>query len=150
MSAILFVGLALGVALGLIWWVFGSFEAAINYFRTQKGRKVAQGILAFVGVAVLAVGLAQCASAGERGQWFAWGEVYLGIDRQMRGERSPQCMDDGPDNRLTSNGGFRANIYQSGDGRMALNGKYTHHSCAFNTDRNLYDALGVELTYRLW
>ena len=29
-------------------------------------------------------------------------------------------------------------------------GKYTHHSCALNPDRNSYDALGVELEWCVW
>lgn len=150
-SAALFVLAILGFAAVLVLFVFKSPAAAIRYFKTDDGRKVFQGIVGFLLVGIVAASLAvREVNADEslKGEWFAYGEVYLGVDHPFR--QSPQCVADGPNDKLTSNGGFRANIYQSADERFEFNSKYTHHSCAFNSDRNLYDAVGFELTYRLW
>jgi hypothetical protein len=56
---------------------------------------------------------------------------------------------DGKD-RLTSNGGVALNIYRSPDKDFNFNTKYTHHSCAFNNDADSYDALGLEVSYKLF
>lgn len=50
-----------------------------------------------------------------------------------------------PENKITSNGGIR--MYFAEYGRLSLVSQYTHHSCAFNSDRNLYDAAGVEVIW---
>lgn len=146
-SAALFILAALATAVILTLIVFKSPKSALAYFKTREGKAARLGIIVFVGVAVLAVLIARGAHAGE-GRWFAYGEIFLGIDHPM--SQSPQCERGGPDDKWTSNGGLRVNVYQSDDHRFELNGKYTHHSCAFGTDRNLYDALGLEVTYRLW
>lgn len=146
-SALMFVLAVLAIAAILILLVFKSPKAALAYFRTPGGKQARTGILLFVGIGVLAVLIAEQAR-GDTGRWFAYGELYLGIDHALK--QSPQCERDGPDDKWTSNGGLRVNVFQSGDRRFEVNGKYTHHSCAFNVDRNLYDAVGVEATYRLW
>lgn len=82
----------------------------------------------------------------KKGRWFAYTEVYGGLESTFK--QSPQCQNGSSSNRLTSNGGIRQNVYESYDRNFSLNLKYTHHSCAFNRDRNGYDALGFELNYR--
>src|SRR5690606_8914293 len=110
---------------------------------------VLAGIVGFIAFGLVLTLLSQCARADEdKGEWFAYGEVYLGADYTT--QLSPMCDEGGPDDRLTSNGGIRANVYQSADKRFELNAKYTHHSCAFSGDNESYDAVGFELTYRLW
>lgn len=130
----------------------GSVKLAFSYFKSDEGRGVLKGIVIFMafGIALMAFStFAKPVYAGEpEGKWFAYGEVFLGVDHTKK--LSPQCEAEGPNSYLTSNGGIRANIYQSADERFELNSKYTHHSCAFSPDREQYDALGVEVTYRLW
>jgi len=69
--------------------------------------------------------------------------VFAGIDYTEK--VSPQCMLGGLDDRATSNLGFRGMIYQ--DDRLTVSAKYTHHSCAWSTDQNVYDGVGIELEY---
>lgn len=153
-SAVMFIVATVLVAIFLTLLVFGgSAMKAWRYFRhDSEGRSVFKGIVLFIlfGVGLTAFSLfASPAEAEEpKGEWFAYGEVFLGIDYTKK--LSPQCHEGGPNDRVTSNGGIRVNIYQSADERFELNSKYTHHSCAFSPDREQYDALGVELTYRLW
>lgn len=151
-SAALFLIGVVVVAILLTLYVFGSPSRAIRYFRTDDGRNVLKGIVAFILFGVFVVGLVTAplmANADEeKGEWFAYGEVYLGVDHPMR--HSPQCEIVGPNDRLTSHGGLRANIYQSADDRFEFNTKYTHHSCAFSPDDQTYDAVGIELSYRIW
>ena len=34
--------------------------------------------------------------------------------------------------------------------RVRVNAKYTHHSCALGPDDRQYDAVGVELEWKVW
>lgn len=87
-------------------------------------------------------------AAADEPTWFTYGDIYLGLDYPKN--ISPQCERGAIDDRLTSNGGVVGNIYRSVDRRFHVNAKYTHHSCAFNTDRNGYDAFGLVASYRFW
>lgn len=148
-SAIVFFIAVVVLAVILTLLVFGTPKAACRYFRTTEGRKVLKGIVLFSAFGLVMVVVSSFAKAEEpKGKWLAYGEVYLGVDYTQK--LSPQCYAGGPNDRVTSNGGLRANIYQSADQRFEFNTKYTHHSCAFSPDRERYDALGVELTYRIW
>lgn len=141
-----FVGSML-ILLGL-WMAYSLRGVNIReYFRTRTGLGILKGIVMAVGItlgAALVAGLAGCST----GTYFNDAHVYAGLD-QTKGQ-SPQCKEGGPDDRATSNLGFKGNIYQSADERFRANAKYTHHSCAFSPDRNGYDAVGIELEYKLW
>lgn len=129
--------------------------------QTKEGPSILKGIILFVGIglAIAALGLLTgCSSSPKRGfdvTYANYFEVFMGLDNTF--EQSPQCHGNiqeynsnfGSD-QLTSNGGFRFNVLESDDKRAAVNVKYTHHSCAFNKDRNGYDAIGLEGTYRPW
>jgi len=121
---------------------FGHPSNAIRYFKTKDGKGVLIGIVLFIGLALASTFV----KADE--VWFTYGEVYVGMD-EMKGV-SPQCKSGSQSDKSTSNGGVRFNIYRSQDRRFHWNLKYTHHSCAFNPDRNGYDALGFEFTYRFF
>jgi len=115
------------------------------YAHLRKYPGITKGILlALVAGVLFALG-AQKANAGT---WVEYTEMFLGLDRTFG--VSPQCVNDGgPDPKTTSNMGFRQHIYKSDDTLYNVNLKYTHHSCAFNTDRYSYDAIGVELNYKI-
>lgn len=117
-----------------------------EYFRTKTGLGILKGIV----IAVLfAVGLVVISTlAGCSGTYVNDASVYAGLDRTKK--LSPQCEDVGPDTRTTSNLGLRLNLYQSRDERFRTNTKYTHHSCAFSPDDRQYDAVGLEMEYKLW
>ena len=87
---------------------------------------------------------------GCAGSWVRDGSVYMGLD--LPSEQSPQCLDvrGQYDDKTTSNLGLRLNIFESDDTRFRTNAKYTHHSCAFNKDVRVYDALGVEFEYKIF
>ncbi len=149
-SSLMFVLSIIITAVLAILFVFRTPSNAKSYFLTESGKKVLNGIVVFIVFGLFfALVFSNKASANEEtGKFLAYGEVYLGMD--YTGKISPQCYSDGPDNRLTSNGGLRVNIFQSHDKRFEFNTKYTHHSCAFNADRESYDAIGIEFSYRLW
>lgn len=115
-----------------------------DYFKTKDGRGVLTGIL----LAVSATALIVWAAPSQAGTWFNAGEVYFGIDSTRK--VSPQCEAGGVNDRLTSNLGVRMNLFETADQRATWRVRYTHHSCAINPDRTSYDALGFELTYRIW
>ena len=135
----------------------GGFSVALDYLRDPKNKKIAAGIKMFAGAGIaigIIFGLLLFSSNAngaeeERVEWFNYGEIFIGVDFPMKsGENSPQCVKQGPDSKTTSNGGIKANVIAYG--RLEVNAKYQHHSCAFNEDVNLYDKVGIETTYRLW
>lgn len=131
----------------LLWSFRGkSFDEVKDYFSSKEGKKISKGILlalAFSVVVALTSLIGGCA-----GSYGNWGSVYAGID--YPDEQSPQCESSGQDDKSTSNLGFKLNIFESDDDRFTSNLKYTHHSCAFNQDRNGYDAFGLELEFKPW
>jgi hypothetical protein len=114
-----------------------------DYFKTKTGQGILTGI---VSVTVLTIGLVLL--SGCTGTYFNDASVYAGLDYTKKD--SPMCEQSGPDSHSTSNLGLKGNIYQSEDKRLRFNGKYTHHSCAFNEDSKSYDAIGAEIEYKLW
>jgi hypothetical protein len=114
-----------------------------TYFSTPTGKGILKGIVLAV---VFAVGLALL--TGCSGTYLNDASVYAGLDHTKKS--SPSCDAGTRDDRTTSNLGLRGNIYQSEDGRFRTNAKYTHHSCAFSPDDRQYDAVGLELEYKLW
>ncbi len=154
-SGIAFAICILCIALNVAAFRLGGIRNAIKYIRDPQHKSIEKGVVLFSGIGII-VGiifaiLINTAHAAEPEQeelnWFKYGEIFIGVDFPIDGT-SPQCVKDGPDNKTTSNGGFRANVIQYG--RFDLNAKYQHHSCAFNVDRNTYDQVGVEASYRLW
>lgn len=149
-----FIVLALGVVALVLLWVLKTPRRVLEFWSSHPVE--VKGIVRFTGAGLIVVILTVLGNkafgyVGEpSSQWFAYGEVFLGID-QTNGQ-SPQCKDGDVNDRLTSNGGFRVNIWQYRDryGQLELNGKGTHHSCALNPDRNGYDAIGPELKYRFF
>lgn len=139
-----FIVAILAVAAALILYVFKSPRKALDYFKTKDGKGVAKGIVLAL---LIIIGIAT-GSKVFGADYLDYAEVYLGIDHTK--SPSPQC-DETPNNEyLTSNAGIRLNLLVSDDRKFHLNTKYTHHSCAFNPDRENYDAFGVEVVYRLW
>ncbi len=149
-SGILFILVGLVVLLVTALLVFKRPQNVIEYFKTEKGKGALSGILVFMGVAFLIVVASSKCSAAETypKRWLTYAEVFVGMDKTFN--QSPQCKSGGVDEKFTSNGGIRLNLYRTYDKKFHANFKYTHHSCAFGEDRNSYDAGGIELIYRFW
>lgn len=74
--------------------------------------------------------------------------TYAGIDHTFK--TSAQCKPGYVDDRLTSNMGFGANLYQSPSRKTHLDLIYHHQSCVLGVDRNSYDAVGLRVTWYPW
>ena len=81
------------------------------------------------------------------GTFFNDTSVFLGIDHTFK--VSPQCVEGGTDDRLTSNLGINQNLWRSYDKVHDVSLRYTHHSCVFGKDRNGYDGLGLSYSWTL-
>jgi hypothetical protein len=147
-SLIVFILSILAMALCVLFYVFRSVDAMKAYFKTPEGKKVAGGIIGFVLFGVLTALVSQAFAEEPDFQYLSYGKVYIGLD--VPREQSPQCKSGLYNDRITSNGGIVINLVQSRDRRFETNFKYTHHSCAFNSDQNGYDAVGISLEYKLW
>jgi hypothetical protein len=81
------------------------------------------------------------------GTFFNDTSVFLGIDQTFK--VSPQCVEGGTDDRLTSNLGINQNLWRSYDKVHDVSLRLTHHSCVFGKDRNGYDGLGLSYSWTL-
>jgi hypothetical protein len=81
------------------------------------------------------------------GTFFNDTSVFLGIDHTFK--VSPQCVEGGTDDRLTSNLGINQNLWRSYNKVHDVSLRYTHHSCVFGKDRNGYDGLGLSYSWTL-
>jgi len=81
------------------------------------------------------------------GTFFNDTSVFMGIDHTFK--VSPQCVEGGTDDRLTSNLGINQNVFRTHDKTHAIDLRYTHHSCVFGKDRNGYDALGLHYVWTI-
>lgn len=146
--------LALKILIALGFVVFGIvfYRRKINPYTYFKKDSEGQGIFAGVILVIAAFLLfilisatSQRAKSAEL-EYLNWVEIYFGLDQTFK--LSPQCESGLISDKITSNVGFRFNALRDSERKTHLNIKYTHHSCAFNIDREQYDALGFELTHR--
>lgn len=111
-------------------------------------------VVVVVGIAVnLFTGLFQKADAqsildNKYGHFLNNVYTYAGIDSTFK--TSAQCKPGYVDDRLTSNMGFGANLYQSPSRKTHLDLIYHHQSCVLGVDRNSYDAVGLRVTWYPW
>ena len=87
------------------------------------------------------------ANTDMNGTFFNNTSVFMGIDHTSK--VSPQCVQGGTDDRLTSNLGINQNVFRTHDKTHAIDLRYTHHSCVFGKDRNGYDALGLHYVWTI-
>ena len=154
-SEVMFVLAAVAVVTGIAAMVI-PFSGWKDYFtNTREGRGALKGI-----VLALLFGIVLAFSAklfAEERSWYVpepgWevlheGSVFLGMDHTKNA--SPMCSGAGVDDRWTSNLGLRVGVFETPDKKFNVASKYTHHSCAYGVDSSSYDALGIELEYKLW
>lgn len=143
LDALLFIVLPIAFLFCYMAIKLRSPKAVIPYLKTMRG--AATGIYLFVGASVAMVIVTSFIPRANAVETFTYAEVYMGMDWTF--SQSPQCKDDGMDKYATSNGGIRLNMLKID--RLEINTKYTHHSCAFNNDRNGYDGAGIEFMWRV-
>ena len=147
-NAMIFVGLLLAILISYMAWTLRG-RSWREFFATQDGKGILKGIvLAPLVILVLAAALSLLPSKASAGTWFNDASVFAGLDYTKK--LSPQCERNAVDDRGTSNLGMKINVWESDSRLVRLNSKYTHHSCALGPDDRQYDALGVELEWKVW
>lgn len=124
----------------------------VDYFRSDDGKGALKSAGLGVGaVLVVLFILTQvgCAPVPTKyGTLNNGASVYAGLD--YTNKISPMCEPTGPDSHTTSNLGLRYHAWVSADNTFRVNGKYTHHSCAWSPDDEQYDTLfGAEAVWYL-
>ena len=150
-SGLAFFAVVMVIAVIYILSTFRTPKAAVDYFKNNPtGRRAWRGISLFIGIPLILVSIAVMfvARADASENWFAYGQVYLGAEHTS--DLNTICDAGGVDDRIVSHGGVRVNLYRSTDRKFETNVKYTHHSCAFGGDNHVYDAAGLEASYKLW
>lgn len=146
-NAAVFIGCTLIIVAGLFaytWHRLGSLSKTRDYFLSVEGKGILKGVLLGCLIPVL-FALAASIAHAEPVRWGGPTTIFLGIEATK--DSSPMCYGGGTNDRLTSNIGVRQQIIQRGP--IGLNAQYTHHSCAINRDREGYDAVGVQLEWRI-
>jgi hypothetical protein len=147
MDALVFVGLLLAALFAYMTWKLGSPLKWPDYFRTETGRGILKGIiLAPALILLIALLMLLIPGKSQAGEWLTEAGVFAGIDYTKK--LSPMCDSNLIDDRGTSNLGARVNVWRSGS--VLANAKYTHHSCALGADDRQYDAIGIEVEWRVW
>jgi hypothetical protein len=146
------VGILLVLGGTLMWQFKGSIKDIVKYFKKNLG--VLWGIVFFTGafIAIAVATLVFSPKAEADGikdlTYFNYAEVFVGMDYTKK--LSPMCYKGEYSDRLTSNGGVRLNLVRTMSKRVEVNTLYTHHSCAYNRDREQYDAFGVQVTWKIF
>lgn len=138
--------LVVAAALAYAGRVLGGASQLYSYLKRHP--KISRGIVLFLGLGLLSAFVFAAPVRANSVDWFSSGKLYLGLDNTL--ETSPLCYSGEVSDRLTSHGGLIVNVLSSADGRFEFNAKYTHHSCAFNDDRESYDSVGLSVEQRLW
>lgn len=147
-DALIFVSVILVAVLSYLLWKLGSPAKWVAYFKTEDGLGILKGIvLAPAVIIVIAIVLSLLPSKA-KAEWLNDASVFAGIDVSKK--KSPMCEVNDVDERGTSNLGFRVNVWQSESENIRVNSKYTHHSCVLGSDDKTYDALGVEVEWKVW
>ena len=145
------VGISGVIAATLLWQFKGDIKDIVTYFKKNLG--ILKGIVMFTGafiiIAILSLwgGKVKADSLKDL-TYFNYAEVFVGMDYTKK--LSPMCYTGEYSDRLTSNGGVRLNLVRTMSKRVEVNTLYTHHSCAYNKDREQYDAVGVQVTWKIF
>lgn len=152
-NAVFFAVAALVVFLLVVYsyYKLRDFKALVAYINTNQAFKdwrgfLGRALLIVLLLTVLTFALNSNANATESPDFFAYGQVSIGVDNVYNGDKSPACKDDGLNARLTSSGKVSINLV-SWFG-TELNASYQHHSCVLNGDDETYDAIGIEIIKR--
>lgn len=127
----------------------GSFEQAINHYKTTENGSLTGIILAavvFPIVVALGIKLAYLfigEASAEEVRYLQYTQIYAGLESTQK--QSPQCYNDGVNDRLTSNLGVNQHLIGYRD--IDVFGTMRHHSCASSMDRESYDAIGMFVTW---
>lgn len=117
--------------------------------RVQAALKNRRIVYGFIGASVvlILISLVMC-SVAKAADWFGKPPyVFLGLDSVMHD--GIVCYSDAV-NKAEANLG--AGIPLLSGKAWEINAQYTHHSCAFDDDRQVYDGFGVQLRWypTLW
>jgi len=154
-SGLMFVGV--GVVILIIWMLWSlrkmTWKEKVEYLKSEDGKGILHGIGLAVGISfavvILFMLLGGCTPVQTSyGSWNNGATVFAGLD--YTNKVSPACDPVDPDSHTTSNLGLKYHVFKSTDKKFGANVKYTHHSCAFSSDRYQYDGTGLELEYKLW
>lgn len=134
----------------VLWGGISFYRKGVNPIKYLSEKRGIWSGIKFAFIFTVILSLFGALSGCSKGEYLKDGSVYMGLDVPM--QTSPQCRSysNEVDDKTTSNLGVRVNVYESGDNKFRTNAKYTHHSCAFNTDIRVYDALGIEFEYKLF
>jgi len=145
------------IGAGMI-YVFVYLDKSFARWKAKEGRGAAASALLGVGSIIVIGFIISVAGAifgssnanadtDMNGTFFNDTSVFLGIDHTFK--VSPQCVEGGTDDRLTSNLGINQNLWRSYDKVHDVSLRYSHHSCVFGKDRNGYDGLGLNYSWTL-
>ena len=153
--ALIFTGIVISIA---AIYVFVFLGKSFKGWKVKEGKGAAASavlgigsiiLLAFIFSALAAIFGSSNANADSdmNGTFFNDTSVFLGIDHTFK--VSPQCVEGGTDDRLTSNLGINQNLWRSYNKVHDVSLRYSHKSCVFGKDQNGFDGLGLVYSWTL-
>ena len=140
---ILLLGLVIALTFSAI--KLGSVTKLITYLKSSEGSGIFTTMLLGVGIIVMLTLFLYVAVA--TADWFKWTETYIGFDYSLHTNNSICTKDNLINDRFISNLGVRQAIYSMDN--MEVISAFTHHSCFVGKDNLTYDALGLQVKYRI-
>ena len=135
---------------GWSWFELGGYEKAREHWKRKQPLPDMTPLLYIpAGIMfVLALLFSQKADAAEY-TYVQWLQVDAGLEWQVGDVPFTTCRETSDNNldKLGSNLGAALNLININDS-IEINAKYTHHSCAVESDYKVYDAVGVQIGWR--
>lgn len=131
------------------WVTLGSFKEAKLHW---KSKKLFGDMKALLWLPIVIMLILNSVEASERDEdkfitYFNWVEIDTGLEYQV-GKPYVQCVEaETLLDQVGSNLGVTINIIEFTD-TIQINAKYTHHSCAVESDKDVADAIGLMMTWR--
>lgn len=143
------------IAGGFIWtWAtFGSLSKAKAHWKTKK---LFPDMAPILFIPALIMGLAVLLSSNAKAEeiefsTFNYIQVHAGLEFQLGEPQFVQCVESKTAlDEAGSNLGGQINLirFENAQHELDVNFSYTHHSCAFETDKDVADQVGLLMVWR--
>lgn len=131
--------------------VKGGIKPALKHWKEKRLFRDMTGLIWIPPVLFGLISIANHAKADEL-VFFEYLQINAGLEYQIYDKPFTTCEQSSDQlDQVGSNLGAVLNIatLKSNAYQLSVNSVYTHHSCAVETDYNVYDAVGLQVAWRL-
>lgn len=129
----------------LLWSIIGERDLKKGWARFYKHWPDMRGVY-YIPAIIMLVFYAYESDAAEI-TYFNYAQIETGLEYQVGDKAFTTCYE-GTFDKVGSNLGASVNFMEINK-TFEINGRYTHHSCALERDFNVYDAVGIQLIWKI-